>query len=153
MNAANLIQQLGQLTGIDLKLGAQGTLALTFEAGPTLHLEHDSAADVLRIYAVLGQEPADSQQRAALHRHLVAANAFGRKTGGAALGLDEATGDIVLAQCLVLDHTDALALRAAIETLVPVAARWQQQLAKLPAAAAPKASADKARFVNFGQRV
>lgn len=140
MDAFTLVALFGQESGTSLALGESGTAALAFENGPTLHLEHDPAADLLHCYAVIGQAPADAERRQTLFRQMLAANAFGRDTDGAALGLDEVSGDLVLSRRLELARADTAGLRATVESMAAVAAHWQAQLGE-PAAAADNTTA------------
>lgn len=141
MDAHSLITLFGQEAGVPLALGESGTVALAFEGGPTVQLEHDPGADALHCYVVIGQAPADAARGAALCRQLLQANAFGRDTDGATLGLDEGTGEIILSRRLELARADAAWLRATVESMVAVAQAWQQRLADAVAAPAPPAGA------------
>lgn len=155
MDATSLVSLFGQEAGISLALGDAGTVALVFEQGPTLNLEHDKAEDLLHCYVVLGAEPADGARRAELHRELLAANAYGQDTAGATLGLDDSTGEIVLSRRIELARADTAVLRQVIETLVPVAVAWQQRLAgsaePVGAPLSPAAGIDP--LAGFGMRV
>ncbi len=149
MDAFTLVALFGQESGTPLTLGASGTAALAFENGPTLHLEHDPASDILHCYAVLGSAPADAEQRGELFRRLLAANAFGRDTDGAALGLDEISGDLVLSRRLELAHADTASLRATVASMAAVAAHWQAQLGQ---SAVDNTDATPAAMPDFGIR-
>ena len=128
MDASSLITLFGQEAGIPLALNEAGTVSLAVESGPVLHLEHDPQADVLHCYVVLGQTPADPMRRQAVFREMLAANAFGRDTGGSTLGLDEVTGELLLSRRLELAHADTAWLRTVMESMVAVARHWQQRL-------------------------
>ena len=139
MDAHTLVALFGQESGTALALSACGTAALAFERGPTLHLEHDPDADLLHCYAVIGMAPADAARRHAIFRQMLAANAFGRDTDGAALGLDEVTGELVLSRRLELAQADTASLRATVESMAAVAAHWQVCLSD-PTSAPPSAA-------------
>lgn len=126
MQANSLIDLFGQETGVPLALGETGTVALVFEAGPTVQIEHDPDLDVLHCYVVLGQFPADSERRAALTRLMLQANAFCRDTVGATLGMD--ADEIILSRRLELARADTEWLRATVESLIAVANEWSAKL-------------------------
>ncbi|MBV7485221.1 type III secretion system chaperone [Bordetella sp. BOR01] len=128
MQASTLVALFGQEAGIELSLGDTGTLALAFENGITLNLEHDAAVDRLHCYAVVGLEPADPAQRLTWYRAMLAANAFGYDTDGATLGLDEVTGDLLLTRRLDLDRADVQALSQMVESMAQVALEWRDRL-------------------------
>ncbi len=128
MDASSLIALFGQETGVALTLNEAGTASLAFESGLALHLEHDPQADLLHCYVVLGQAPADPMCRHDVFRRMLAANAFGRDTEGATLGLDEITGELLLSRRLELPRTDTAWLRATVESMAAVAADWLRRL-------------------------
>lgn len=129
MDVASLISFFGQESGIDrLALSEDGTLSLVFEAGPTLHLEHDPQEDVLHCYVVIGQAPTDPERRHEIFQRMLAANVFGCDTEGATLGLDEVTGDLVLSRRLELSRADTAWLRSTAEAMVAVSVDWQRRL-------------------------
>ncbi|MGE8547233.1 type III secretion system chaperone [Alcaligenes sp. Marseille-Q7550] len=132
MDANSLISLFGQETGTPLAFSEAGTLALAFEAGPTVQLEHDSLIDAIHCYVVLGQAPADPDARQDVFRRMLAANVFGHDTDGATLGLDEVTGELILSRRLELSYADTARLRAMLESMVPLALDWQQRLAGAP---------------------
>ncbi|KAB0614667.1 type III secretion system chaperone [Castellaniella defragrans] len=128
MDASSLISLFGQEAGTPLALNEAGTASLAFESGPVLHLEHDPQLDALHCYVVLGRAPADPARRHAVYQQMLAANAFGRDTDGAALGLDEVTGELLLSRRLELARADTAWLRATVESMAAVAADWQRRL-------------------------
>ncbi len=157
MEASSLISLFGQEAGVALALNETGTASLAFETGPVLHLEHDPQADALHCYVVLGQTPADPMRRHDVFRRMLAANAFGRDTDGATLGLDEVTGELLLSRRLELARADTAWLRAIVESMAAVAADWQGRLdgtARDDASpAAPGGSTSGGLPPDFGLRV
>ncbi|MBW7899902.1 MAG: type III secretion system chaperone [Rhodocyclaceae bacterium] len=147
MDAFSLIALFGQESGTALTLGESGTAALAVDGGPTLHLEHDPAADLLHCYVVIGQAPGDDARRGELFRQMLAANAFGRDTDGATLGLDEVSGELVLSRRLELARADTAWLRATFESMAAVATHWQTRQAD----PAPSTASDAA-MPDFGIR-
>lgn len=155
MDASNLISLFAQETGVDLSLSEAGTASLIFESGPALNLEHDPQLDVLHCYVVLGQAPADPMRRHEVFRQMLAANAFGRDTDGATLGLDEVTGELLLSRRLELSRADTAWLRTTVESMAAVAADWQTRLNGSTPEAASDASSPLVSSVmppDFGLR-
>ena len=157
MDASSLISLFGQEAGVALALNEAGTASLAFESGPVLHLEHDPQADALHCYVVLGQAPADPMRRHDVFRRMLAANAFGRDTDGATLGLDEVTGELLLSRRLELPRADTAWLRAVVESMAAVAADWQGRLDGTAQDAAPDSggglSSSDVPPPDFGLRV
>lgn len=131
MEAASLIAMFGQECGLSLTLGVSGTLDLVFVNDIVLTLEHDEPQDLLHCYVVVGRDPADTRERAAVHRSMLAGNAFGHETSGATLALDELSGDLVLSRQLALCDSDVRHLRQAVETMVNTALDWREKIAAL----------------------
>jgi hypothetical protein len=115
-----------------LTLGESGTLDLVFENDVVVTLEHDDPLNLLHCYVVLGNEPADALERTTVHRSMMIANAFGHETDGAALGLDELTGELLLCRRLELSDANVSQLRRAVEGMVNTAIAWREKLATLP---------------------
>ena len=152
MDVHSLIALFGQEAGVPLALGEAGTVALAFEGGPTVQLEHDPAIDALQCYAVIGRLPADAAGGAGLLRQLMQANAFGHDTDGATLGLDEVSGEIILSRRLELARADVAWLRATVESLVAVARTWAERLSE-GAVSAPAAPRPAFSMPDPGMRV
>jgi hypothetical protein len=136
MEASTLVSLFGDESGTPLKLGPSGTLDLVFNDGPTVTLEHDDVEDTLHVYVVVGQEPPDTAQRYEIYQAMLNANVFGHETGGAQLGRDDITGELLLTQRLFLPDANVAALRRAVERAVHVARVWRDKLSG-PVSAAP----------------
>lgn len=129
MDISSLIALFGEQAGTPLTLTEGGTLALAFDRDLTLNLEHDASQDVLHLYAIVGQEPTDHARRAAFYRQLLTANVFGHDTGGAALGVDDLSGEVLLTWRLPLAGAEVSVLRDAVQSMVSTAASWRDRLA------------------------
>lgn len=148
MEASRLVSLFGLESGTPLALGPSGTLDLVFENGRTLTLEHDEEQDVLHCYVVLGQNPVHSAERATAYRWMLAANVFGHGTGGATLGLDETTDELLLTQRIALQDANVSGLREIVESMVEVAATWSEKLASASASSSSSAFAPSAGFLS-----
>lgn len=129
MDAHKLIALFGEESGVPLTLGESGTIDLIFDNDVTITLEHDDPQDMLHVYTVLGQEPLETEQQLSLYRDMLAANAFGHETEGAALSLDDRTGEILLTRRLELPDATVSQLRRIVEGMVDVSLRWREKLA------------------------
>lgn len=152
MDVQSLITQFGREASVPLVLGESGTVALAFEGGPTVQLEHDPGADALHCYVVIGRAPADTPSGAVVFRQLLQANAFGRDTDGATLGLDEAANEIILSRRLELARADTAWLRTTVASMVAVARAWQQRLADAVAQPAHAPGAAPFAMPDLGMR-
>jgi hypothetical protein len=148
MDISSLIALFGEQAGTPLSLDAGGTLALAFDNDLTINLEHDATHDVLHLYAIVGQEPANHDARAAFYRGLLVANVFGHDTLGAALGVDDASGEVLLTVRLPLVGADVGALRDAVQSMVAAAGNWRERLAAPTQPPAVEAVAAKAPYLN-----
>jgi hypothetical protein len=128
MDAHSLIALFGKESGVPLSLGESGTIDLIFDNEVTVTLEHDDPQDMLHAYVVLGQEPMEVGQCLSLYRAMLAANAFGHETEGAALSLDERSGEVLLTRRLELHDATVAQLRRIVEGMVDVAVNWREKL-------------------------
>jgi hypothetical protein len=140
MDISSLIALFGEQAGTPLTLNQGGTLALAFDDELTINLEHDASQDLLHLYAILGQEPSDHAARPAFYRKLLVANVFGHDTGGASLGIDDISGEVLLTWRLPLAGAEVAVLRDAVQSMVATATAWRERLAA-PAAVADALSA------------
>jgi hypothetical protein len=153
MDISSLIALFGEHAGTPLSLNPGGTLALAFDNDLTINLEHDASQDVLHLYAIVGQEPADHDARPAFYRQLLVANVFGHDTGGASLGVDDNSGEVLLTFRLPLAGADVAVLRDAVQSMVAAAAGWRGRLvAPVDAAAAAAAAPYINPMVSFDFR-
>ena len=129
MDVHTLVSLLGDRAGIPLSLSEAGTLALQFENDVILNLEHASSEDALHLYVIVGEDPYDDDERLALYGGMLEANLFCHDTGGGSLGLDDATGEILLTRRVELVVADVGYLSEAIETLVAAAMQWKSKIA------------------------
>jgi hypothetical protein len=131
MDAHKLIAEFGDESGVPLALGECGTVDLIFDNDVTVTLEHDDCQDTLHVYAVVGKEPAETEQRLTLYRYMLLANAFGHETDGAALSLDDRPGEILLTRRLELVDANVCQLRRVVESMANLSFTWRGKLATI----------------------
>ncbi len=144
MDVSTLVAEFGRRAGTPLVLQAGGTLALAFDNGLTVNIEHEAAPDLLHLYVVLGQEPADPAARATYYRALLIANPFGQAAGGGAFGIDDTTGEVLLTRTLPTATLDGTQLELALRHLVEAAGAWQE-----PGVGAPAPSQEPAALPSI----
>jgi hypothetical protein len=128
MNAPDLLAELAQRAKIaGLAFNAAGRARIQVEDELALELEHDSAANHLHAYAVVGY--AKGAHREELYAHLLTMNLFCRQTLGATLALDPATGELLLCRALDLTVVDYPAFERALDDLATAAAAIGADLA------------------------
>ena len=145
------IIQLGQQMGVELRLDAQracrlvfnGTLAVDFEAPQAL-------PDQLVMSCVVAKDTFP-QGRPAVLQSLLAANLFGRGTGGGLLALDEERGEILLQRTLNVTRASLPDLLHALEQLLQHAEAWVERL-KVGPNGPPHATPDSSSPTNPNPR-
>lgn len=115
-----------------------GLCALSVDDGEVTLFIQLRDEDTVLVFAEVGLLPND---RAA--RTLLAANLFGRDTGGGALGLAEETGLVVYSRAEPLRGLDYAHFAATVELFLDLLGHWRRVLPHLgeDEAAAPSASA------------
>jgi hypothetical protein len=150
MDVTDIILVFAQRSGLDISLSPGGTLALNFEHGTTLNLEHDIEEDVLHLYSVVGDDPPDDATRLALYRDILEANLFGHDTEGGALSLDAAKREILLTRRLDVAETNGDTLYRAAQALARVTAEFKERIEEL---AARTSSAGTLAFMGGDDRL
>lgn len=140
--ASKLVAELGLRIGIaDLTLDDRGIAALSVDGAYVLHLAADSENESIVLYALLGLIRDDD--RLAVWRRLLEYNPSA--ADGCSLGLDPASGEVILVGRHRLGHLDRHGFERAIENFMTVAGTWRRELSAGPAPAAtpgdPRASA------------
>lgn len=131
MHAPDLVAELAQALQLPaLQLSELGTATLVVDGDTAVHLEVDGDADRLLAWISLGAPGATGRE--ARLAQLLAANLFGADTGGGVVGYDSAQDELLLWRAFELEHTDALALEAALADLLAAARRLRDGAAPAP---------------------
>ncbi len=140
MNATDLIAEFAQRSRLpSLSLSDEGTARIVIDETLEIDLEHDDVQRQLHLYTSLGQPPLE--EREAFYARALAANLFGRATGGATLALDALRGDVLLVRSVDIDTTDITALEAALQSLVDARERLSVELLGVAPRETPEATA------------
>ncbi len=131
--ASKLVAELGLRIGIaDLALDDGGIAALSVDGAYVLHIAADSENEAIVLYALLG--PVRDEDRLAIWRRLLEHNPSA--AAGSSLGLDPASGEVILVGRHRLGHLDRHGFERAIETFMTVAGTWHRELSAGPPPAA-----------------
>ncbi|EXJ15660.1 type III secretion system chaperone [Imhoffiella purpurea] len=126
MTFDELTRSLSDRLGLpDLAANREGMIRLAFAGDVEVDIEPEADGDALHIYTRLGPQTEDPEVLA----RLLAANLFGRETGGAVIALDDFLKELLLARTFALGTLDADAFLAALEEFVNYAELWRDRLA------------------------
>lgn len=109
----------------DLSANHEGMVRLVFEGDIYVDIEPEADHDELHIYSSLGPQTDDVNTLNAL----LAANLFGKATGGAVIALDDFLREILLSRTFTLSTLDFEAFLTALENFVNYAELWRNRLA------------------------
>ncbi|VVE48064.1 hypothetical protein PIN31115_04501 [Pandoraea iniqua] len=124
-----LITQIGSVIGLPaLKLDERGLACIRIQDAPDMNLEYDEPARCLHIYSIIGSLPDDAPAQTLAS--LLSANAFGARTGGAIIGIDDLNGDVVLATRIESSQLPPTTLLGILERFVHNAEQWVKRMAE-----------------------
>lgn len=127
VDANDLVAELGVLIKLPgLKLNEHGVASLVADKTFSVNIEHSPADDVLHIYSKIMDlsGPIDD----ILCRKLMAFNAYGNETGGAALAWDELHHEIILWRRIDLEVASPGYLKNVLECFMDQVERWRKRL-------------------------
>lgn len=103
MSLRDILQKLEKKSGLEsLQFSKDGAISFVFNTHYTTTLEKSADERELTLYGVIGQLPFEDKERYLLM--LLQANLFGRKTGGASIGLDPDTQEVILFRTFEVAH-------------------------------------------------
>jgi hypothetical protein len=126
----------------NLRFDANGCARLRVDERIDLNFER-SNGHLLHVYCTLGKLPSDNRE--AVYERLLMANLFGTETGGAALAIDPAFGEVVLCTDLGNHGWTAKLIAARVERFVEAALDWQARFADLTSPAGDATAQANAR--------
>lgn len=125
MTFDELIQSLSGRFGLsELAANQDGMIRLAFAGDVDVDIEPEAELDALHIYSALGPQTDDPD----VLTRLLAANLFGKDTGGAVIALDDFLKQILLVRTFALSTLDVDAFLAALEEFVNHAELWRNRL-------------------------
>lgn len=103
MSLRDILLKLEKKSGLEsLQFSKDGAISFVFNDRYTTTLEKSADEHELTLYGVIGQLPFEDKERYLLA--LLQANLFGRATGGASIGLDPDTQEIILFRTFIIAH-------------------------------------------------
>lgn len=118
-----LIQELGKAVGLpDLKPDEDNYCCLGFDEKIVTHLQYNAENDVLMLFTQIGT--IDENKVTDIYPRLLKANLFWQGTGGATLGVDDETREVMLAYQVPLEVLDFPKLQELLEGFVNTSELW-----------------------------
>ena len=140
MSDCTSIDTLARLFEARLGLLDDEPTTIRLHDGNLVHLERFRPRNRLHLYMLLGAAPPADATSAGLYRRLLSANSFNEGTDGATIGMDEASGELVLSRRFELGGLDGVTLHAAALSMSAIASRWRACIAQASTAGSPRAA-------------
>jgi hypothetical protein len=124
---SGFIPAYGNEIGLDsLALDDGGICALAFDGKINVNIVFREAQDQLFYVSRLGGLPAENPEE--FYKNLLKANAFGSETAGAAIGIDEGDGTVVLSYVLISSTLSYDLFKVTLGNFVDLAEVWINKL-------------------------
>lgn len=137
MDAATLVQSIGQEFGLTLKLNEHHVASLVIDEKFEVEFEFAETINALFVSSSLGRlQPGDTE---GLCKALLQANLYGKDTGGAIFSIDERTDEVILFFKVEPEKTAYEDFRAMMERYLNTRSQWIATFDGLVAASADKA--------------
>lgn len=121
------VSQLGSKINLpELKADENHYCCLSFDDEIILHLQYNKEADVLMLFSQLGTIHAENQNT--LYPRILKANLFWQGTGGATIGVDDETREVLMAYQTPLAMLDFAKFEALVEGFINTAEIWIKTL-------------------------
>ncbi|MCL2000615.1 MAG: type III secretion system chaperone [Planctomycetes bacterium] len=148
--AKNMVAALIQKLGLPAPLFDNNVCVIQFDAH-LLNFHVDDERDELRCFVRVTDVPADREARLNLYRKLLQANAFGRRTAGGQLGIDENETFVVFSLVFPVANLAVDDLKVIVQNLLNLTEDFQRELGQAEDAA--PASIASPSPAGFGLRV
>src|SRR5262249_36336219 len=120
-------KDLGEMVGIpDLRLSESGGCSLVFDGRINVQLEFEPETGKLTLFSPLG--PIPEHDRETFFARLLAANLFGKGTGGSVLSIDQASNTVVLAGQTPVKWLESVDFQSLLQRFVDTAEHWMSEL-------------------------
>lgn len=122
-NYKQLLSELGQAVGIpDLAPDKDNYCCLGFDDKIIIHLQYNEENEVLMLFAQLGS--IDEDKTVDLYPRLLKANLFWQGTGGATLGVDDETREVLMSYQVPMMLLDFSKFQELLEGFINTAELW-----------------------------
>lgn len=130
MEVRSAIRQLGQQIKLDLSIAPMKTCRLIFDETLIVEIDWpDGATDRVILSCAVGLVPAS--RKVETYELLLSANAYGRDTGDATLGVEPGHDEIVLSRALTLGGMEFAAFVRALEEFLAQSRAWTERIEAL----------------------
>ncbi len=132
MDVRTAVRQLGELINLTLSISPSKSCRLVFDETLIVDIDWpDGASNRVLLSSGVGVVPDD--RKLEIYEILLSANAFGRDTADATLGVETGHGEIILHRAVQLDDLRFDAFVRILEEFNAAARAWTDRLAQLPA--------------------
>lgn len=123
VNYKQLLSELGQSTGIPgLTSDNDNYCCLGFDDKIIVHLQFNPESEILMFFCQLGK--VDEDKASVLYPRLLKANLFWQGTGGATIGVNDESGEILMGYQAPLMHMDFPMFQKTLERFINTAELW-----------------------------
>lgn len=118
-----LLTDLGQSVGLpDLAADDDDYCCLGFDDKIVTHLQYNEENDVLMMFAQLGI--IDEDKQADMYPRILKANLFWQGTGGATIGIDDETREVLMCYQTSMNHLDFQKFQELLEGFINTSELW-----------------------------
>lgn len=122
-----LIEELGKNVGLsNLEADADNYCCLGFDEKIITHIQYNAENDLIMLFSQLGT--VKEEKAADLYPRLLKANLFWQGTGGATIGVDDETREILLAYQVAMGDMDYQKFQDLMESFVNTSELWLNTL-------------------------
>lgn len=122
-NYKQLLSELGQAVGLpDLSPDKDNYCCLGFDDKIITHLQYNEENEILMLFAQLGT--IDEDKTVALYPRLLKANLFWQGTGGATIGVDDETREVLMSYQTPMRLIDFTKFQELLEGFINTAELW-----------------------------
>lgn len=122
-NYKQLLSELGQAVGLaDLAPDKDNYCCLGFDDKIITHLQYNEENEILMLFAQLGT--IDEDKTVALYPRLLKANLFWQGTGGATIGIDDETREVLMSYQTPMRFIDFPKFQELLEGFINTAELW-----------------------------
>lgn len=122
-NYKRLLKELGQVVGLpDLVPDKDNYCCLGFDDKIITHLQYNEENDVLMLFAQLGT--IDEDKAVEIYPRILKANLFWQGTGGATIGVDDETREVLMSYQIAMRLLDSAKFQELLEAFINTAELW-----------------------------
>jgi len=140
---SNWLKDIAERSGGEvMTVDENGSAAFEFEDSFRVGIEAPGDSEVVHLYAVIADIPADDTEKLSLFTRLLTANQFGEQTGGAMFAIHEGTNSILLCYNVLVANTESQDFENTLGNFIETAERYVGNLSDTPETASNSAFGD-----------